>query len=97
MGGVQGTQKFSGMTIYSASKAALANITEGLAVEFSRNNISVNCLALGSVQTEMLTNAFPDFKAPIGSESIAKFIVNFALTGNEFFNGKILPVALTTP
>ena len=97
MGGFQGSEKFEGLTCYSASKAALASLTECLAGELSLSGISVNCLALGSVQTEMLTEAFPGYKAPVTAAEMGKFISYFALNGNKFFNGKILPVALTTP
>lgn len=97
MGGFQGSVKFAGLTAYSASKAALANLTESLAVELAADNIKVNCLALGAVQTEMLTKAFPLVQAPITAQKMAVFIANFALTGHQFFNGKVLPVALSTP
>jgi NAD(P)-dependent dehydrogenase (short-subunit alcohol dehydrogenase family) len=97
MGGFQGSAKYKGLSYYSASKAALACITECLATEFTEFGISVNCLALGSVQTEMLNEAFPGYKAPIDAKQMAEFISGFALTGHKFFNGKILPVALGNP
>jgi NAD(P)-dependent dehydrogenase (short-subunit alcohol dehydrogenase family) len=97
MGGFQGSVKFSGLSFYSASKAALACLSECLAVELAERKISVNCLALGSVQTEMLKEAFPGFRAPVTSAEMGMFISDFALNGNRFFNGRIIPVALTTP
>jgi short-subunit dehydrogenase len=97
MGGYQGSVKFPGLSYYSASKAALACMTECLAAEFSDSDISFNCLALGSAQTEMLQKAFPDYKAPLSAEEMGKFVADFAVSGNRFFNGKILPVALTRP
>ncbi len=97
MGGVQGSSKFPGLSAYSSSKAALAGLTECLAEEFKGKNISVNCLALGSVQTEMLGKAFPGYKAPLQPKQMANFIVDFALTGHQYFNGKIIPVSSTTP
>jgi 3-oxoacyl-[acyl-carrier protein] reductase len=97
MGGFQGSSKFYGLSYYSASKAALACITECLAVEFKELKISVNCLALGSVQTEMLKNAFPGYKAPVTASEMGKFIGDFALNGSRLFNGKIIPVSLATP
>jgi short-subunit dehydrogenase len=97
MGGFQGSRKFRGLSYYSASKAALACLTECLAEEFSEYGISVNCLALGAVQTEMLNEAFPGYKAPVDAKQMAEFISGFALNGHKFFNGKILPVALSTP
>jgi NAD(P)-dependent dehydrogenase (short-subunit alcohol dehydrogenase family) len=97
MGGFQGSIKYKGLSYYSASKSALACLTECLANEFSEYGIRVNCLALGSVQTNMLKEAFPDYKAPVNAKEMAEFISNFALTGHKFFNGKILPVAVTNP
>ena len=97
MGGVQGSSKFPGLSAYSASKAALANLTECMAEELKTTGIHVNCLALGAVDTEMLRRAFPNYKADMNSEQMAAFIGDFSLNGRAFFNGKILPVASTTP
>ena len=97
MGGYQGSVKFKGLSAYSASKAALACMTECLASEFSDLGVSVNCLALGSAQTEMLEEAFPGYKSPVSAREMGEFIGNFAVTGNRLFNGKILPIAVTTP
>lgn len=97
MGGFQGSAKFAGLSLYSASKGALAVLTECLAEEFKERTISVNCLALGAVQTEMLANAFPGYKAPLSSAEMALFIHDFSLNGHKYFNGKILPVSFSTP
>lgn len=97
MGGYQGSSKYTGLSYYSSSKAAIACLTECLAEEFKGIGISVNCLALGSVQTEMLNEAFPGYKAPVSAAEMGKFIAEFAMTGNKVFNGKILPVAVTNP
>ncbi len=97
MGGFQGSEKFPGLSAYSASKAALHTLTECLAAELRERGISVNCLALGSAQTEMLERAFPGFKSPVMAFEMGKYIADFALTGNKFFNGKIIPVAQTSP
>jgi NAD(P)-dependent dehydrogenase (short-subunit alcohol dehydrogenase family) len=97
MGGFQGSVKFRGLSYYSASKAAIACLSECLANEFTDSLISVNCLALGAVQTEMLEEAFPGYKAPVTAKEMAGFISYFALNGHKFFNGKTLPVAVSTP
>ena len=97
MGGVQGSSKFSGLSAYSASKAALANLTECLAEELQAHQISVNCLALGAIQTEMLAEAFPSYTAPVTSKEMATYLAWFALNGHHFHNGKIIPVAVSTP
>lgn len=97
MGGIQGSVKFNGLSAYSSSKGALSILTECLAQEFVEDKIKVNCLALGAVQTEMLANAFPGYEAPLKSSEMGEFISWFALNGHRFFNGKIIPVALSTP
>ncbi|HWY12596.1 MAG TPA: SDR family oxidoreductase [Bacteroidia bacterium] len=97
MGGVQGSSKFPGLSAYASSKAAIAGLTECLAEELKSKNIACNCLALGAVQTEMLEKAFPGYKAKITAKQMANFIIDFALTGHQYFNGKIIPVSSTTP
>lgn len=97
MGGFQGSSKFAGLSAYSSSKSALAGLTECLAEELKPLGISVNCLAIGAVQTEMLKEAFPGYKAPLTASQMAEFMQHFALTGHTFFNGKILPVSSSTP
>jgi 3-oxoacyl-[acyl-carrier protein] reductase len=97
MGGVQGSMKYAGLSAYSSSKGALSLLTECLAVELEKDKIRVNCLALGSVQTEMLNEAFPGFKAPLEPKEMGEYISWFILNGHHYYNGKILPVAVTTP
>jgi short-subunit dehydrogenase len=97
MGAFQGSAKFVGLAAYSASKAALHNLTECLAQELLDDKINVNCLALGSAQTEMLEQAFPGYESPVQAFEMGQYVANFALTGHKLFNGKILPVAVSTP
>lgn len=97
MGGIQGSVKFPGLSAYSSSKGAIITLTELLAEEYKETGPSFNVLALGSVQTEMLQEAFPGFKAPLSATEMAQYIMDFSLTGNKFYNGKILQVSSTTP
>jgi NAD(P)-dependent dehydrogenase (short-subunit alcohol dehydrogenase family) len=97
MGGFQGSVKFPGLSAYSASKSALHTLTECLAFELQETGIKINCLALGSAQTEMLEQAFPGYQSPVLAFEMGKYIADFARTGHKFFNGKVLPVAVTTP
>jgi len=97
MGGFQGSVKFPGLVAYSSSKGALHTLTECLAFELADRGIKVNCLALGSAQTEMLEQAFPGYQSPVMAFEMGKYIADFARTGQKYFNGKILPVAVTTP
>lgn len=97
IGGFQGSVKFPGLSAYSTSKAALVSFTELFSEEYKETKIKMNCLALGAVQTEMLEEAFPGYQAPLSAEEMATYIVDFSLTGNKYYNGKILPVSLSTP
>ena len=97
MGGVQGSMKFPGLSAYSSSKGAVITLTELLAEEYKETGPSFNVLALGAVQTEMLEEAFPGYKAPTTALQMAKYIADFALTGNQFYNGKLLQVSSSTP
>ncbi len=97
MGGYQGSVKFPGLSLYSSSKGALSILTECLALELNPIGVSVNCLALGSVQTTMLEEAFPGYVAQVTCNSMAEYIAHFAVNGHKWVNGKILPVSLSTP
>lgn len=97
MGGFQGSAKFAGLSAYSSSKAALVCLTECMAEEFKEKNTSFNCLALGAVQTEMLNEAFPGYKAPLSAKEMALYVADFALNTSNVMNGKIIPVSLSTP
>ena len=97
MGGVQGSMKFPGLSAYSSSKGAVITLTELLAEEYKETGPSFNVLALGAVQTEMLEEAFPGYKAPVTALEMATYIKDFALTGRTLFNGKLLQVSNSTP
>ncbi len=97
MGGVQGSAKFPGLAAYSSSKGAVITLTEVLAEEFKETGPSFNVLALGAVQTEMLEEAFPGYKAPVTASQMAAYIMDFALRGQQLYNGKLLQVSMSTP
>jgi 3-oxoacyl-[acyl-carrier protein] reductase len=97
MGGVQGSIKFPGLAAYSSSKAAVITLTELLAEEYKETGPSFNVLALGAVQTEMLEEAFPGYKASTSAFDMAQYIFDFSLNGNKHYNGKLLQVSNSTP
>lgn len=97
MGGIQGSMKFPGLSAYSSSKGAVITLTELLAEEYKETGPQFNVLALGAVQTEMLKEAFPDFQAPTSALEMARYINDFSLNGNKFYNGKVLQVSNSTP
>ncbi|AWG21329.1 short-chain dehydrogenase [Flavobacterium faecale] len=97
MGGIQGSLKFPGLAAYSSSKGAVITLSELLAEEYKEQGIAFNVLALGAVQTEMLAEAFPGYQAPVSADEIANYICDFTLTGNKFFNGRVIQVTSSNP
>lgn len=97
MGGIQGSVKFAGLSAYSSSKGAVITLSELLAEEYKGQGIAFNVLALGAVNTEMLQEAFPGYEAPISAAAMANYIFNFAMTGHQYHNGKIIQVSSSTP
>lgn len=97
MGGIQGSTKFPGLAAYSSAKGAVITLSEVLAEEYKEQQIAFNVLAIGAVQTEMLAEAFPGYEAPLSAIEMANYLFDFALTGNKFYNGKVLQVSSSTP
>ena len=97
IGGIQGSLKFPGLAAYSSAKGAVITLSELLAEEYKEQQIAFNVLALGAVQTEMLEEAFPGYQAPISASEMADYIYNFSLTGDKFYNGKVLQVSSSNP
>ncbi len=97
VGGVNGTQKFPGLSIYSSSKAALSSLSECWQAEFEETDLTFNSLALGAVQTEMLSEAFPGYRAPLSAQEMSKYIVRFALEDHLFIKGKTILVSRSNP
>ena len=98
IGGVQGSVKFPGLTNYSSSKGAVNVLMECFQAEFAESTQwSFNTLALGAVETEMLSEAFPGYVAPLQPEELSPFIYTFASTAGQVMRGKIIPVSLSTP
>ncbi|MFN4853955.1 MAG: SDR family NAD(P)-dependent oxidoreductase [Bacteroidota bacterium] len=97
VGGVLGTQKFTGLSAYSSSKGAQAILAECLAEEWKDEGIQVNALALGSVDTPMLREAFPGYAASMEAGDVGKYIFHWMEGEGLLFNGKVLQVSRGTP
>jgi len=97
MGGFQGSSRYPGLSIYSATKSAGSSLVESLAEEYKTTGMRFNALAMGAVNTEMFQVAFPGYQAPVTAKDAGAFIGGFALDGHRFFNGKVLPVAGANP
>lgn len=96
MSGFQGSKKFKGLSLYSASKAALASLSECVAEEWRDKHIYCNCLALGAVDTDMIKVSIPGLQPTVTASQMAEYIYNFALKGHKYFNGQVVPVTLST-
>lgn len=99
---------FPGLAAYSASKAAIVNLTRTMALDHARENIRVNCICPGSVDTDMIHAAWRDYgdwdeasrvwaeKHPMGRiatpEEIARVVLFLASEDASFITGVALPV-----
>jgi NAD(P)-dependent dehydrogenase (short-subunit alcohol dehydrogenase family) len=93
LGGVQGTEKFPGYSAYTTSKYAVIGLTESLAVEARSQNIRVNCVAPGAVDTQMLKKAAPELKtktSPLDIANIILFLCDESRSAS--LNGTVIPV-----
>lgn len=97
MGGFQGSMKFAGLSAYSTSKAALCSFTELFSEEYKNTSIAMNCICLGAVQTEMLEEAFPGYRAPLNPKQASEYISDFTVNAQKYMKGKIIPLSLTNP
>lgn len=60
MSSIAGVQGFVGKVNYAAAKAALVGVTQSLAVELAPKGITVNAIAPGYIETEMLYHGIED-------------------------------------
>jgi NAD(P)-dependent dehydrogenase (short-subunit alcohol dehydrogenase family) len=88
---------------YTATKAAVVGLTKSMALDYVRDNIRVNCLCPGTVETPSLAQrlaAFPDpaearnnfiARQPMGrfgtAEEIAQAALYFVSSSSEFVTG----------
>jgi NAD(P)-dependent dehydrogenase (short-subunit alcohol dehydrogenase family) len=99
---------FAKGSAYAASKAALVNLTRSMALDHAADNIRVNCVCPGSVETDMIRTAWQltgdvenarrqwAEKHPLGRiaapEEIARVILFLASDDASFITGAALAV-----
>ena len=97
-----------GLAAYSASKAAIVNLTRSMALDHAKENIRVNCICPGSVDTEMIQAAWRAYgdideaarvwseKHPMNRiatpEEIARVVLFLASDDASFITGAAVPV-----
>jgi len=90
--GVVGPEKFPGFVSYCASKAAIIELTEALAVEVKPHGVRVNCISPGSVDTKMWADASGGAPASMTPQEIAESILFLASSASRPMNGQNLNV-----
>jgi 3-oxoacyl-[acyl-carrier protein] reductase len=86
---------------YSTTKSALAGLTRTAAIELGPNNVLVNCVAPGYVETELTrqNNSVEELERiatmiPLGRlarpEEIAKFVAFLCSDDNSYITGQVL-------
>jgi acetoacetyl-CoA reductase len=91
-----------GQVNYSAAKAAIEGFTKTLALESARSGITVNAVAPGYINTEMVAAIAPEIlekivaKVPTGrlgkAEEIANTIAFLTGENSGYINGAVIPV-----
>jgi NAD(P)-dependent dehydrogenase (short-subunit alcohol dehydrogenase family) len=93
LGGIRSTDKFKGLSIYVASKFAVAGLTESFAVEGRELGVRVNAVAPGAVDTEMLRKAAPHLKTETTPDDVARVIVGLCdPETSKAVNGAIIEI-----
>ena len=99
---------FPGSAAYAASKAGIVNFTRTMALDHAKDQIRINCVCPGSVETDMIYRAWDKTgdasvaetlwksKHPLGriatAEEVARAILFLASDDASFITGTALPV-----
>lgn len=99
---------FPGLAAYAASKGAVVNLTRAMALDHASENIRVNCICPGSVETDMIHSAWRAYgdiaqaaqvwaaKHPMNRiaspQEIARVVLFLASDDSSFITGAAVPV-----
>jgi 3-oxoacyl-(acyl-carrier-protein) reductase len=90
-----------GQANYAATKAGIIGFTKTLALEFARHNITVNCVAPGFIETDMLAKVPEEYKEKIrdriplhrfGTPDDVARAVRFLCTDGDYITGEVISV-----
>jgi NAD(P)-dependent dehydrogenase (short-subunit alcohol dehydrogenase family) len=101
IGSASGLMGNVGQANYAAAKAGLIGLTKTLALEWARYNITVNCIAPGFTETDMLSKVAPEIREQIYSriplhrfgtvEEVAS-LVRYLCTEGGYITGQVISV-----
>ncbi|MFT7218912.1 MAG: NAD(P)-dependent dehydrogenase (short-subunit alcohol dehydrogenase family) [Candidatus Azotimanducaceae bacterium] len=88
------TQGFAQMGLYTASKAAVMRLTEAMAAELRVNNINVNCIMPGTIDTPRNREDMPDadFDTWVPTSQLASVVGFLASDAAIAVHGASVPV-----
>lgn len=94
VGARPGLQGRKNMAAYSASKSAVIRLTESMAAELREQNINVNCILPGTIDSSQNRQAMPkaDHSRWVTPEAIAQVILFLASESADPISGAAIPV-----
>jgi len=99
MSSISGLAGNRGQVNYSASKAGIIGATKALALELAKRGITVNCVAPGVIETDMIKDVpFDEVKKMIPMKRFGKpeeiaGLVNYLMSENAaYITGQVISV-----